>query len=86
MSRHLYSGNAAAYQAVITAVRALGFSVKEREFHDVHRNQACITLKVLDAQGNIYGNETFTHWDIDVLYNTATSWLTNLHASLKTWS
>lgn len=85
MSR-LYSGNANDYRHAIEALTALGFSVQAREFNDQMRQCGGIALRVTDLKGNTYGADTFTHWDFDVLYNTATSWLNNMYDQLKTWS
>lgn len=86
MSRHLYSGNLNAFKGACIALRELGFEVLHYEFNDHMRMQSGLRVTVVDSRRTIYGEETFTNWDADVLYNMATSWLSNLHDQLKTWS
>lgn len=82
----LYSGNLNAFKAACNRLYQLDFSVLTHEFQDHVSRQECMRLRVEDRDGNIFALETFTHYNEDVLYNTATAYLKGIADQLDTWS
>lgn len=82
----LYSGNLNAFRAACNRLYQLDFAVISKEFHDCEKMQNCMRLRVEDRSGNIFALETFSHHDVDVMFNTATSFLNGLADQLDTWS
>ncbi|QEG09564.1 inhibitor of dGTPase [Escherichia phage Pisces] len=82
----LYGGNLNAFKAACNRLYQLDFAVIADDWRDAHLRQECMRLRVEDRAGNIFALETFSHYDEDVLFNTATSFLNGLADQLDTWS
>ncbi|QQM14971.1 inhibitor of dGTPase [Cronobacter phage vB_CtuP_B1] len=82
----LYSGNLNDFRAACNRLYQLDFAVITKDWYEEYLRKECMGLRVEDRAGNIFALETFTHPDIDVLYNTATDFLNGLADQLDTWS
>lgn len=82
----LYSGNLNAFKAACNKLYQLDFAVITNEFYDVSLRLNCMTLRIEFRTGDILAQETFCHYDEDVLYNTCTTWLNLMHEQLKDWN
>lgn len=82
----LYSGNLNAFRAACNRLYQLDFCVIQQDWYEAHLRKECMRLQVEDRAGNIFALETFAHYDEDVLYNTATTFLNGLADQLDTWS
>lgn len=82
----LYSGNLNAFRAACNRLYQLDFAVISQEFYDTASHKECMRLRVEDRAGNVFALESFSHYDEDVLYNTATDFLNGLADQLDTWS
>ena len=82
----LYSGNLMAFKSACNRLHQLDFAVIAEDFVEDWRYLNCMSLRIEDRAGNILAQETFSHYDEDVLYNTVTSWLNRIASQLSTWS
>lgn len=82
----LYSGNFNAFKAACNRLFQLDFAVISQDWRDAYLRQECMRLRIEDRAGRIIAEETFSHYDEDVLYNTATAWLNRIGFQLSTWS
>lgn len=81
----LYSGNLNAFRSACNKLYQLDFAVITEEFHDAMSMRECMAIRVEDRAGNILSQESFAHYDVDVLYNTCTEWLNRLYEQLSYW-
>lgn len=81
----LYSGNLNAFKSACNKLYQLDFAIITQEFYDVSRRQNCIAVRVESRTGDIINQNTFCHYDEDVLYNTVTDWLNRMYDQLKDW-
>lgn len=82
----LYSGNLNDFKAACNRLFKLDFAVISEDFAAEGSYVNCMSVRVEDRAGNILAQETFCHYDEDVLYITATSWLNRIASQLSTWS
>ncbi|WEU68250.1 dNTPase inhibitor [Escherichia phage vB_Ec_Tarrare] len=81
----LYSGNLNAFKGACNRLYQMDFAVIVNEFHDAMYRQECMKVRIEDRAGNIIIQDTFCHYDVDVLYNTATAWLNGMADQLQHW-
>ncbi|WCS66922.1 hypothetical protein HMGUsm2_300 [Serratia phage HMGUsm2] len=86
MMGRLYSGNLNAFMAAKGRLEKLGCEVTTSSWHDGLRMRDIVgvTVKLLPGY-DILGKETFGHYDIDVVINTATEWMHRLAEQLEHW-
>lgn len=82
----LYSGNLSSFTAARDLLNQLDFAVITHDWHNAHSQQECMFIRIEDRGRRILVEETFSHYDEDVLYTTATSWLNRIAHQLSTWS
>lgn len=82
----LYSGNLNDFKSACNRLYQLDFSVISEEYIAEGSYVQCMRLRVEDRAGRILASEEFGHYDDDVLYITATSWLNRIATQLSTWS
>lgn len=81
----LYSGNLNAFRAACNKLYQLDFAVIVSEFYAVESRQNCMNIRIEYRTGDILAQETFCHYDEDVLCNTCTDWLNRMYDQLKDW-
>lgn len=81
----LYSGNLLAFKAACNKLYQLDFAVIINEFYATDTRQYCMALRIEYRTGDILAQETFGHYDEDVLYNTCTDWLNRMFDQLSYW-
>lgn len=85
MGGRLYSGNLNAFKGACNKLYQMDFAVITEEFYDALRMKECMAIRVEDRAGNILSQDSFAHYDVDVLYSTCTAWLNGLHEQLSYW-
>lgn len=81
----LYSGNLNAFKSACNKLYQLDFAVIVNEFYAVGSRENCMNIRVEYRTGDILTQETFCHYDEDVLYNTCADWLNRMYDQLKDW-
>lgn len=81
----LYSGNLNAFKGACNRLYQMDFAVIINEFHDAESRQEVMKIRIEDRAGNTIIQDSFAHYDVDVLYNTATAWLNRLAEQLAHW-